>query len=396
MFWGALGVLVVLGLAAALWPQPVPVDLAMVAPGAMMVTLDHEGQTRVRERYVVSAPVAGRVLRIELEPGDRVERGRTVLARLLPEVPALLDARSRAAANARVSAAGSTLAQARAVRDEARAAWEYADSEARRAKELAAASLVSAQQLESAQSEARVRQQALQAADAGVAAAEHELEAARAALLDPPASGRSASASTAVVVRAPVDGVLLRRVRESEAVVMPGEPLVEVADPSALEVIADFLSTDAVRMKPGMRVLIDRWGGDAPLEGRVRLVEPSGFMKISALGVEEQRVWVVIDFADAHDAWEALGDGYRVEARVVVWESPDVLKVPTSALYRHGEGWAVFVAEGGTARLRPVKTGRRNGLSAEVLDGLRAGERVIEHPSDLVSDGSGVTERQMR
>lgn len=398
VFWGGLGLVVALGLAAALWPQPVPVDLAIVERGPLMVTLDHEGQTRVRERFVVSAPVAGRVLRIELEPGDPVEKGKTVLATLLPSAPAMLDARSKAAASARALAAESALVRARAVRDEARAASAFAQGEARRARELAADKLVSAQQLESALADARVRAEAVAAADAGVLAAEHELAAARAALLEPATSGRAAQSPSAatVVLRAPVDGVLLRRLRESEAVVAQGEPLVEVADPAALEVIADFLSTDAVRMKPGMRVLIERWGGDAPLEGRVRRVEPSGFMKVSALGVEEQRVWVVIDFADSREAWKALGDGYRVEARVVTWERGDVLKVPASALFRHDTGWAVFVEENGVARLQSLRVGQRTWSSAEVLDGLQAGDRVIEHPSDQVTDGSRVASRKLR
>jgi HlyD family secretion protein len=206
--------------------------------------------------------------------------------------------------------------------------------------------------------------------------------------------GGAKAAARIVEVRAPVSGVLLRRIHESESVVPQGEPLVEVADLADLEVIADFLSTDAVQIRPGMPALVDRWGGGAPLNARVLRVEPSGFMKISALGVEEQRVWVVMTFADAREAWSALGDGYRVEARVIVWERPDVLKVATSSLFRQGGDWAVFVADGGVARLRIVKIGRRNDLEAEVTGGLEPGASVIAYPSDRIIDGSRVEPRR--
>ncbi len=221
----------------------------------------------------------------------------------------------------------------------------------------------------------------------------HELEAANTLLIDPVDSSGGSAAGTILELRSPVDGVVLRRLRESEAVVPQGEPLLEIADPSRLEVIADFLSKDAVGMAPGMQVRLEQWGGDEPLNGRVRRVEPSGFTKISALGVEEQRVWVVIDLDDPPYAWQNLGDGYRVEARVVVWSGQSIVRVPTAALFREGESWAVFVVDGGRARLQTVDIGRRTGLLAEVTDGLEDGRIVINHPPDAVTDGVRVAER---
>lgn len=396
VFWSVVGLLVVVAVAVAMMPRPIPVDVATLVRGPLRVTLDHEGQTRVRERFVVSAPIAGRVLRIGLEPGDQVIKGRTVLATLLPVSPPLLDLRSRAEGTSRVAAASAAVDGARAQRDQAQAASAFATSEARRTRQMLEEGLASRQAAESADAEALVRQRALQAAEAAVAAAAHELEAAQAALVEPgQPSGRSSAGDRAGVVSvlAPVDGVVLRRVRESESVVAQGEPLLEVADRAGLEVIADFLSTDAVQMTPGLPVLIDRWGGAAPLHGRVRRIEPSAFLKVSALGVEEQRVFVVIAFADPPAAARVLGDGYRVEARVVMWEASDVLQVPASALFRHGDGWAVFALQDGRARLRQVEIGHRNGVAAELQRGAQAGDRVIVHPADQVMDGVRVVPR---
>jgi HlyD family secretion protein len=378
------------GLALSLRTPPLPVDVTTAVRGSLRVTLDHEGRTRVRERYVVAAPVAGRVLRIELEPGDPVTAGRTVLARILPGAPALLDARARAGAEAQVQVAAANLARARAQRDEAREAGRFARAEADRTRALSQQGLATSQQLDAAEADARVKARALEAADAAVEAAARDLDVARAVLYQ---GGAQASARL-VEVRAPVSGVLLRRLHESETVVQQGEPLVEVADLADLEVVADFLSTDAVRIRPGMPALIDRWGGAAPLNARVARVEPSGFMKISALGVEEQRVWVVMAFADPRDAWASLGDGYRVEARVVVWQQADVLKVATGSLFRHGGEWAVFTIDGGAARLRTVTIGHRNDIEAEVTAGLGAGTRVVAYPSDRIEDGARVEPRR--
>jgi HlyD family secretion protein len=395
-FWSAVGVALAAGLAIMTRPRPVPVDFAFVSRGSMAETLDHEGRTRVRERYVVSAPVIGRVLRIELRPGDRVVANRTVIATFAPGVSSLLDARSRAGATSRVSEAEALLAQARARREQVRVESQHAVEERDRARNLAQFGLLTTEGRQAAETQAVASQRALDAADAAVQAAIHEVEAARAMLLEPGSASAGAGAGGAkgatLTLRSPIDGFVLERHRESEAIVMQGEPLVTVADTSALEVIADFLSSDAVRIQPGMRALVDQWGGGPPLDAVVRLVEPAGFLKVSALGVEERRVWVVLDLEE-QAAGRALGDGYRVEVRVVIWEGSDVTKLPVSSLFRRGDGWAVFIEEGGVARERVVQIGHRNGTSAEILSGLSAGAKVIVYPPDTVSEGTRIVSR---
>lgn len=388
--WWLAGAAIVFAIGFALRPQPVPADFATVGQGSLMVTIDEEGETRVRDRFVVSAPVTGRVLRIGLEPGDPVRRGETVIASVQPALPPLLDRRARDEAEARVAAAQAAIDRARAARDRAQIERDLAWADVKRQRELDQGGLVSQERLESVQTGARALDEALRAAESGVRAAEYELQAARAALTD--AAGRR-DTGPPVAVRAPVTGVVLRRLRESEAIVPAGEPLVELGDPQNLEVVADLLSTDAVRVPAGGRVLIEGWGGDRTLRGLVRRVEPSGFTKVSALGVEEQRVNVLVDFEDPAAAWQALGDGYRVEIRVIVWERDDVLKVATNSLFRVGDEWAVYVVEDGRARRRSVRVGQRNGLEAEILSGLEAGEQIILHPGDLVQDGAAVAER---
>ena len=395
IIWSVTALILLVVLSVALRPQPVPVDLGQVSEGALEVTLDHEGVTRVRDRFAVSAPVQGRVLRIELEPGDPVVAGKTVLARFLPAAPVPLDARLRAESRARVKVAQAALERARAERAQVQSEQEFAQADWTRARALADGGILSLQERDRAESAVHTGAKAVEAAEAAVQAALHDLEAANAAMVEPvaPSGDGPPSPAGTLALRSPVDGVVLRRLRESEAVVAPGEPLLEVADPGALEVIADYLSSDAVRIRPGMPVRLEQWGGEKPIHGRVRRVEPAGFMKVSALGVEEQRVWVVIDLIDPREAWLALGDGYRVQTRVVVWRQDRVLTVPTGALFRQGDAWAVFVGEAGRARLRRVEIGERNGIAAEVRNGLVAGDRVVRHPPDTVTDGTRVIER---
>jgi HlyD family secretion protein len=374
--------------AMALWPGTVSVDTEPVGRGPLRVTVREEGETRVRDRFVVSAPVGGRLQRIELEPGDAVSQGETVLARFFPADPTPLDARSRAEAQAAVATARANLESTRAQLGQAEAAFQLARAEARRARELAKDDVVAEQVVEAREAEARQAEEAVRSARFAVAAAEHNLAMAQARLIQ--ASGNR----SAVVLRSPIDGVVLRRHRESEGVVAAGEPLLELGDPRQLEIVSDLLSSDAVKVSAGDPVLIEQWGGDETLHGRVRLVEPSGFMKVSALGVEEQRVNVIVDPREAGEEWRELGDGYRVEVAIVIWEEPDVVTVPTSSLFRRGDDWAVFVSDAGRARLRVVKIGRQNERHAQVLSGLDPGARVIVHPSDTVSDGVRVEERE--
>jgi HlyD family secretion protein len=377
----AVAVLVVLLATMAFWPKAIPVDLARVERGPLAVTVEEEGETRVHERFVVSAPAAGRILRIELEPGDRVERGKTVVATLRPADPTPLDARAQAEALAAVKAAQAVLGQAQVEAAHARAEWG-------RQRGLAADGIVSPEALETAATASRT-------ADLAVSAAEHQLAEARARLIEAgrPRPTASPASSASLALRSPVDGVVLKRLHESEVVVPAGEPLLELGDPAKLEIVSDLLSSDAVKVAPGDAVTIERWGGDREIRGRVRRVEPSGFMKVSALGVEEQRVNVIVDLDDPLDAWKRLGDGYRVEVRIVVWRADDVLKVPVSALSRHGENWVVFCSVGGRARLREVQIGRRNGTQAQVLSGLSDGELVVVHPSDSIADKTRIRRR---
>ena len=379
------------GVGFALRPQPLAADFVTVTRGSLRVTVDEEGETRVRDRFLVSAPLAGRVLRIEHEPGDVVTANDTVLATFLPSDPMLLDARSRAEAEARVNAAQASLERAGAERTRAVAEQEFAEAELERYRELDESELVSKDQLEATELRARTSRESVKSAEFSVRASEFELEAARASLLQAEGDG---GGGTTISLRSPIDGVVLQRLRESEAIVPTGDPLLEVADPTRLEIVSDLLSTDAVKVSAGDQVLIEQWGGDHALNGRVRRVEPYGFMKISALGVEEQRVNVIIDFEDVREAWKALGDGYRVEVRVVIWEDSDVLRVPTSSLFREGDAWAVYRVEAGLAALREVTVGQRNGFEAEILSGVNEGDHVIAYPSDQVTDGAAVVQRE--
>ncbi len=391
-YWRWLLVVLVVGavVAIALWPAPVPVGVMPSTRGPLAVTVDDEGETRVRHRYVVSAPLTGRVLRSELEAGDRVVRGTTVVARVRAEAPALMDARSRAEADAAVAVARAALGRAEADLRRATAAVGLARADLRRQRDLAAAQLTTQQAVDAAETNARGAEEAVRAAEFAVAGARSQFDQASARLMAPTveASGR------VLTLTAPADGVVLKRLRESESVVAAGEPLLEIGNPAAdLEIVSDLLSTDAVRVKPGAKVRVEQWGGDRVLAATVRRVEPSGFTKISALGVEEQRVNVVMDFEDPAEAWNALGDGYRVEVRIVIWEAADVVKVPTSALVRQGDEWAVFVVDGDRIRRVTVAVGQRNAEEAEIQSGLDAGVQVIVHPSDRVVEGALVEVR---
>jgi HlyD family secretion protein len=390
--WGGLAAVAVIALVLALRTAPVEVDVAPVVRGRLAVTIDEEGETRVRERYVVSAPVAGRLRRIELEPGDPVQAEKTAVATFVPSDPALLDLRARGEVEARVGAARAAEQRARAESDRARAQLELARSEHTRIRRLAEGGVASQEDLDRAKQNLESAQSTLAAAERAAAGALHELRAAQARALEVQ-SGQGGARLENLTLRSPIDGVVLRRLRESEAVVPAGEPLLEVGDPADLEIVADYLSADAVAMRPGMPVEIERWGGQRPLSGRVRRVEPGGFLKISALGVEEQRVNVIIEFEDPRAAWAALGDGYRVEVRVVTWEGSDVIKVPGSALFRQGNGWAVFLVRGRRAELRPVEVGHRGELEAEIRSGLARGDTVIVHPPDELEPGAKVKPR---
>ena len=385
----ALGLIALLALGFR--PRPHLVDGAMVFRGPMARTIEEEGKTRVAQRYLISAPLAGQVRRIQLEAGDEVAAGQVVAVLDAVAAPTL-DARRFAEARARVAAADAALAAARKEAEAAAAAARYASAEENRRRELGRAGYLSASEVESIRAEA-ARSRALQrAADYRIQTLHHELEAARTALAyagrqDPRASGR-------IELRAPVAGRVLKRYFESSQVVEAGMPILELGDPASLEVEVDVLSADAVRLRPGMPVQFERWGETEPLQGRVRRIEPGGFTKISALGVEEQRVLVIVDFTSPTADWQRLGDAYRVNARFILWAADEVLRVPTSALFRHRQGWAAFVVEDRRARLRPVNIGQQGGAFSEVHDGLTEGSTVIVHPGRDLADGDRVRLRQ--
>ena len=386
----AAAVAVVAAIVWALLPKPVAVDVTPVTRGAVVVTVDEDGRTRVKERYVVSSPLAGRLRRIELDPGDPVAAGTTLLAVIEPSDPTLLDPRARAEAEARVRAAESAVGRAEALLGGARAANDLAAAELGRAKRLFETEILSRQELDQAEERARVAADEVRAADFAREVARFELEQARAAL----GRGTPDLRDGAFEIHAPVDGRVLRVFEESAVVVGAGTPLVEVGDPAELEVEIDVLSSDAVRVVPGARVSLEHWGGGAPLRGRVRRIEPGAFTKISALGVEEQRVNVIVDLEDPPGERERLGDGFRVEARIVVAEADDVLKVASGALFREDDRWALFRVENGHARLVPVGTGLRGEAEVQVTEGVSEGDSVVLHPSDRVADGVAVTRRR--
>lgn len=370
-------------------PQPVLVDAAEVVRGPMQLTIEEEGKTRVTDRFVVFAPVAGNLRRITLKVGDPIAQNQ-VLAWMEPLRPPALDPRTRAEAEARVRAAEEAVKAAKERAKSAQADVVYWKSELERVSTLLKSGDMAKANYDRALNALQRAEAALLSSEHAVGQAEAELEAAR-ATLEYTAASEAHNPTELVAVRAPVSGRVLKVVRESAGVAQAGEPLLEIANARSLEVVVEVLSADAVRINPGTRVLLERWGGEAPLEGRVRRIEPVAFTKLSALGVEEQRVYVIVDITSPPDEWRRLGDQYRVEAKFILWEAQDVPQIPASALFRYEGGWAVFVIEDGHARRRKVEIGRRNGLVAEVLSGLQVGEKVIPHPDDKLEDGAQVT-----
>jgi HlyD family secretion protein len=384
---GILGLLVLAAAAAvvlALRPRPVPVDVATAARGPLVVAIEETGVARVRNRYLVSAPVTGVVSRQILEPGDAVLEGQGI-AELAPLASPMLDARARSEAQARLGAAESALGQAEAQRARAATADALARDELSRARALAEGGSLAARELDRADFEARMRADELSSALFAVKVAAEQVRVARAAL-----GSEGAARDRRIDVVAPTSGRVLRVLRESEGVVEAGTPLVEVGNLEVLEVVVDLLTTDAVRVHAGMPVAIRGWGGDQALGARVRRIEPSAFTKPSALGVEEQRVNVIAAMTEPRREWATLGDGFRVEARFVLWQAEDVLKVPQGAAFRSGDGWGVYRVVSGRARLTPVQLGHRGEADVEVLGGLEPGAVVVVHPGDRVKEGARV------
>jgi HlyD family secretion protein len=390
VFWIGAAVVLAAMLVLAFRPQPIPVDIGEVTTGPLVVAVRDEGRTRVRNEYIVSAPVAGQLLRVPFKAGAKVAAGDTV-ARILPADPTFLDARTRAESQAAARSAEAALRLAEAELAAAEAQQSYARTEAERLGTLRDRGLVAQDALDRARLSLRVAESDLGTARESVRMGQAEVEAAKARLLQPGAEG---SDSVVVNVTAPVSGSVLRVAQESAAVILSGDEILSIGDPGDLEIVAELLSTDAVSVTPGARVIIENWGRERePLDGTVRLVEPFGFLKISALGVEEQRVNVVVDFTGPRDAWASLGHGYRVEVAIVVWEAASAVQVPVSALFRYAGEWAVYVVEDGVARRTRLDIGRENGQTAEVLSGVEPGTSIILYPGEQIDDGVRVVPR---
>ncbi|WP_024326520.1 efflux RND transporter periplasmic adaptor subunit [Thioalkalivibrio sp. AKL19] len=388
-----IGLVVLAGVAALVWalrPQPVPVSLSEVHKGSFEETVREEGRTRLRDTYTVSAPIAGYLHRVALEEGDAVALGDT-LFRLEPLPTPALDARSREQARENLAAARSRLQSAEANLENLRAEARFAESEYRRHQELFDRGAVSATEMERMETMRDRARSAVRAGESAVEVARSEIESAR-VVLDIASGQMPESEADSLSVRSPAEGVVLERYRCCEGTIGAGEPVLVVGDLDDLEVQVDLLSMDAVRVVPGMRVRLTDWGRDAQLDATVRRVQPFGFTKISALGVDEQRVPVILDLDAVEARLAGLAVGYRVEAEFLLWEGDDVLQVPTSALFRDRGDWSVYVVEDGRAEPRRVEVGRRSGFTTQILEGLEGGERVVTRPGDRVQAGTRVVE----
>jgi HlyD family secretion protein len=382
------GVLLVALIVAGMWPAALPVETAKVTRGDLIATVNEEGVTQVRHRYIVSSPAAGQLRRIDLKPGATVIAGETVLAVLEPAGGDILDRRSRAQAEARVRATRSQVDQAEAQRARAAAALNLAQSKATRQRSLAKQQLVSQQGLDIAINQEATAAQEDRASTFALQVARYELEQAQAVLDRGDASGDTADAL--MEIKSPVSGRVLRVMQESSRVVTSGMPILEVGDSTDLEVRVEVLSRDGVAIEPGARVWLEQWGGDFDLEACVRWVEPAAFTKVSALGVEEQRVNVLADLTTPPDQRANLGDGYRVEARIEKARRDNVVQVPAGALSQDEQTWSTFVLNGTTVEKRTVQPGLSNGLQTEILAGLESNETVVLYPGDRIEDGSRV------
>lgn len=387
---------VILLAAALLWlfrPQPVAVDFGEVRQASLQVTISDEGEARVRDVFVVSAPVPGLMRRVELEAGDHVTANETVIARLQPSVPMFLDERAVAEARAGVDAANAATRFAQAQLRRAEAERDFAESELRRMRALASRQTVSLNDLDAAERRAKTADAAVAEAIASLRMRESEYAQARARLLNPARATKAAKDCDCILVYSPISGSVLRVLQESEGVLAAGTSIVEIGDPANIEVQVDLLSEEAVRVRAGQRVLVDGWGGGGSLAGAVRRVEPFARTKVSALGIEEQRVNVLIDLTEPRERWRRLGHGYRVQPRIVVWETQNAIQVPQSALFRDGEHWAVFAIEENVARLRHVSVGQHNDTVVQITSGLTAGQRIVLHPNDRIEDGTRIVQR---
>lgn len=388
-----ISLLVAAGLAFSFWPRAVEVDVAEAIRASMMTAISDDGITRVREVYVLSAPIAGKLLRVESHAGDFIEARKTVVATIQPSDPAFLDARAQRQMAFTVSAARAARDLAHANVKGREAERKLASAELDRARALFGKGVVAKARVDAAEASLAAQDASLATAQAALRQREFEIQTAEAALIAPGSPGADDRSGCCIQLRAPVDGQLLRVLQENESIVQPGQPIAEVGDPANLEIVVDLVSSEAVQVTEGDEVIITQWGGEGNLKGRVRRVEPFGQQKVSALGIEERRVNVLIDIVTPRAGWARLGHGFQVEAAIVRWRSESVLQVPVGALFRQGKDWAVYRVEGNRARLTTVTTGHLNDASAEITQGLKPGDRVILHPGEGVSDGGKVVAR---
>lgn len=381
------GVLVLI--VAGLWPKPIPVETGEVARSPLTVTVLEEGKTRIRHRYIVAVPVAGTMKRVTLKPGDAVKANETLITRIEPVSAPLLDPRARAQAEAAVSLQGAALQRSQETLKAAQLAWQRAESERQRIDAEKTTGMLSQSDRERIEADAAIRAAEVRALEFEGKIREFELTQAK-AVLERPATQLT---ENLIEVKAPVSGVVLRVMQESEIIANAGMEILEIGDPSDLEVEAEILSRDAVAIRPGADAFIEQWGTGMPLNGKVRRIEPSAFTKVSSLGVEEQRVLVLIDLVNPPAEAKALGDRFRVEARIATWHADDVLVVPSSALFRENNVWKTYRVIAGIAHKTDVAIGHSDGRKSEVLSGLSAGERVLLHPPDAVKDQSRVVEK---
>lgn len=388
---GVVTIAIVVAAVWLAWPSAIPVDVAVVTSGPMEVTIEEEGKTRVRNVYTVAAPLAGRVLRSPRRVGDSVIADETIVAAMQPMAPSFLDVRSREELQAVVQVTEAAVKFAEAEVRRIESALEFSRTELNRAETLFRTNAIAAKLLDKAKFDFETNAAALASVKAQLDVRRHEHHNARARLIDPTNAAQQGP-NCCIQLRAPVTGRVLKILQESETVVQPGTPLIEIGDPGDLEIVADLLSSDAVQIKVGARVRIDGWGGP-PLGGRVTSVDPAGFVKVSALGIEEQRVRTTVELVGPPAAWSRLGHDFRVIAHVAIWNADNVLTVPVGALFRKGDDWAVFAIRNGQARTSVIQVDHRNRREVEVVSGLSTGDRVVLHPSDRIRDGVAVAER---
>lgn len=393
LLWSIIGALLIFALLFLFWPKAVITDMAQVNKDSLQISISDEGKTRVHDIYVLSAPVTGYLRRIAAEVGDQVIISSTVVAQIEPIDPAFLDPRSEAQAKADIQTANSALSLAKAEVNQAQAELDFALAEYNRMSELRINNSVSERELDNAERAYKTRRAALATVQAALQMRVYELERTKALLLSPSTTQLEHGHCECMNITAPVSGRILKVLNKSEGVVTAGTPLVEIGDPKDLEIVVELLSFDAVKVEPGQTVIIKNWGGDEPLTGRVKHIEPIGFKKVSALGIEEQRVNVIIDLVSDLSKWARLGHGYQVDVDIVIWQQSELLTVPITSLFREQQEWAIFVANNNVAEKRMVQVGQKNAFRAQIISGLQEGDWFISYPNEQIEDGVKVVSR---